>query len=371
MDFKINKKVFMQGLEKASSVTEKRNAANPVLSHVLMIVKGGNLQMTATDTELAFTGDFKVDVKSTGGITVDALSLFQIVKGLPGDVVHLKRGKKDRLQVSSKSSDYKLMGLPADRYPVLPDFDEKAAVQLSEGHLRWLVEMTAYAACGDDNRYGINGGHIEVVDTDEGKRLRMVTTDGHRLAYAQVPFEGEFGMPERMLIPRKALAEIKKICSRGEQTIDLLFGESSAVLRTATERFFFRLIDGEFPDYLQIIPTSDPAMTVSAVRSDLNSTLKRVNVLVSGRFPTKFFFQDGLLTVSSNTTNGQAREELKVQATGKSIQIGLSSQLLQESLRRMEGASIEMDIRDPLSVVVLREPDRSDSLNLIMPMRLD
>ncbi len=373
MELYIDRDAFLAGLGRVQGIVERRNTPNPILSHVLLEAADGRLRLTATDTELAFIGDFPANVVTPGDVAVDAQSLFQIAKVLPDSNAHLSLSSQMRLEVTSGSAWYKVVGLPAADFPTLPDFDGKSAMTLTAGKLRWLIEQAGFVVCQDDNRWGINGAHLEVVDGNEGERLlRMVATDGHRLSYAQIPFEGEFGMPERMLVPRKALAEIKKLCVVDDEEIELSFGESSALVTTSTARFYFRMIDGEFPDYRQVVPTSFQRRAF-ATRDTLNAALKRVGVLAQDRArPVRFAFADGAVTVTASHSDlGEAREEVPIELEGDAVDIGFNIRYFQEVLQAVADERVIIELGDALSPALIRQPEADDSLLIVMPMRLD
>ncbi len=372
MELYIDRDAFLSGLTRVQGIVERRNTPNPVLSHVLVEASEGGLRLTATDTELAFIGDIAANVVAPGHLAVDAASLFQIAKVLPDTTAHLVLGPQNRLEITSGSAWYKVVGLPAEDFPGLPDFDGQSSLKLNSNLLRWLIDQTGFVVCPDEHRININGGHLEVVDGHEGGQLlRMVATDGHRLSYAQVVFEGEFGMPERMLIPRKALNEMKKLLGTDEQ-VELSFGDTAALLTTSTSRFYMRLIDGEFPDYRQVVPTSW-RRRAKVSREVLHSALKRVSVLANdkGR-PVRFSFEgDGVTITATHTDLGEARETVRLEMEGEPLDIGFNIRYFQEVLGALKTKDIVIELGDGLSPALLREPEKDDSLLIVMPMRLD
>ncbi|MCB9744592.1 MAG: DNA polymerase III subunit beta [Alphaproteobacteria bacterium] len=373
MELYIDRDALTTGLTRVQGIVERRNTPNPILSHVLLEASGERLRMTATDTEMTFIGDFPANVISPGEISVDAASLFQIAKVLPDATAHLTLGGQNRLELTSGSAWYKVVGLPAEDYPSPQNFDGQTSMTLKAQALRWLIERTAFVVCPDDNRYGINGAHLEVHEANDGSpRLRMVATDGHRLSYGQAPFEGSFGMAERMLIPRKALAEMKKLCERLEGEVQLSFGENGALLTTPAARFYFRLIDGEFPDYRKVVPTTHQRQ-VTANRDVLFNALRRVGVLAQDRGrPVRFDFEPEHLTITaSNTDLGEAREQVPLELTGGGVSIGFNIRYFQEVLGALASERVIIELGDALSPAILREPGSEDSLLIVMPMRLD
>src|SRR5687768_7488927 len=253
MDLYIDRDELGRGLARVQGIIERRST-HPLLSHVLLHAREGGLRMTATDTEVAYIGDLQGNVEKGGQLAVDAANLFQIVRSLPEPTVQLTTAGNKRLEIRSGRSQFKLPGYAAEDFPALPAFDGKGQATMAEGALRRLVEQTSFAVATDDVRYGLNGAHIEERDGTDGKVLRIVATDGHRLSAAETPFEGEIALSPRMLVPRKALAVIRKLLEGHDEVVEIAFGEGAVRITRPGQTFWFRLLDGEFPDYERVVP---------------------------------------------------------------------------------------------------------------------
>ena len=371
MELYIDREELISGLNHVQGIVERRST-NRVLSNVLLAAKENVLTLTATNTEVTYIGELAGNVVVPGAISVDGTYLFNISKNLPDNTVHLKLGKQQRMEVESGSAWFKVHGLPAEDYPPITHFDETGGITLKNKDLKWLIERCSFAIAGEENRYGINGAHLEIVEDGEGSHLRMVATDGHRLSYAAVEFNGEFSMPSNMLLPRKALAELKKLCDSSDTEVSLSFGENGALVTLPTARFFFRLIDGEFPDYRQVVPTSFQRQARIS-KSVLVDALKRVGLLASDRNrPVRFGFQESSLTVSSqNVDIGESREELPLEMDGDSLELGFNGRYFLDVLSVIESEQIVIELGDSLSPAIVRAPEDTDSVFVIMPMRLD
>ena len=371
MELYIDREELIQGLNHVQGIVERRST-NRILSNVLLAANENVLTLTATNTEVTYIGELSGNVVTPGAITVDGAYLFNISKSLPDNTVHLKLGKQQRMEVESGSAWFKVHGLPAEDYPPLTHFDESEGISLKSKDLRWLIERCSFAIAGEDNRYGINGAHLEVVEEGAGTQLRMVATDGHRLSYAAVNFEGEFSMPKRMLLPRKALSELKKLCDNSEEAVKISFGENGALVTLPTARFFFRLIDGEFPDYRQVVPTSFQRQARIS-RSVLVDALKRVGLMTTDRSrPVRFGFDVSALTVSTqNVDIGESREELPMEMDGTALELGFNARYFLDVLAVIDSEQIVIELGDSLSPAIVRAPDETESVFVIMPMRLD
>ena len=213
MDLFIERNELARGLARVQGIVERRSTS-PMLSHVLLHAHEGGLRMTATDTEVAFIGELAANVEGQGELAVDAGSLFQVVRKLPEPTVHLKAVAGQRLEITSGRSLSKLPGVAAEEFPPLPAFDAKGTATIASGELKRMVEQTSFAVATDDARYGLNGVHVEPL---EGSMVRFVATDGHRLSAAQAAYQGELAISPRMLVPRKALAVLRKLLDGGDE----------------------------------------------------------------------------------------------------------------------------------------------------------
>lgn len=370
MDLYIDRDELSRGLARIQGVVERRST-HPVLSHVLLSASGERVRITATDTEVAFIGDLMANVSSGGEIAVDASSLFQIVRTLPESTVRMSLSGQ-RLEVTSGRAAFKLPGMSAEEYPPLPAFDARGKATLEEDDLRRVVERTAFAVCTDDARYGLNGAHMEEHTTDEGApQLRVVATDGHRLSSADMAFEGELALTPRMLVPRKAMAVIRKLLDGGGK-VDLEFGDGAIRLVRPGQTFWFRLLDGEFPNISRALPTESKHRVIVR-RSELADTLKRVHVLVQERArPVRFAFEPTTVAVRvHNVDRGEVNESLPIELEGGDITVGFNSKYLQDVLAVMVGDNVCFEISHALGPCKVSDPDDPTSYYIVMPMRLD
>ena len=379
MDLYIDRDELGRGLARVQGIIERRST-HPLLSHVLLHARQGTgedvsiggLRMTATDTEIAFIGDLAANVEVAGEIAVDAANLFQIVRALPEPTVRLTLGSGNRLEIRSGRSVFRLPGYPAEDYPPLPAFDSHGAVRLTEAELRRLVEQTSFAVATDDVRYGLNGAHLERVEDDAGVRLRMVATDGHRLSAAETSFQGELMLTPRMLVPRKALGVMRKLLDGNDEEVELSFGEGAVRLIRPGQMFWFRLLDGEFPDYDAVVPRENKHRA-SVRRSELASTLKRIMILVQDRTrAVRFAFGAEDLEIEvHNVDRGEVRETVPIELEGGDIAVGFNARYLQDILGVIRGELVVLEMAHPLAPCLVRDPEADQAFFVVMPMRLD
>lgn len=386
MDLYIERDELGRGLARVQGIIERRST-HPLLSHVLLHAREGGLRMTATDTEVAYIGELAANVQRPGQLAVDAANLFQVARSLPEPTVQLTATANKRLEIRSGRSQFKLPGYAAEDFPPLPAFDATGKATIAERVLRRLVEQTSFAVATDDVRYGLNGAHLEEVSGPGGRRLRMVATDGHRLSAAEGPIEGELPLNPRMLVPRKALTVIRKLLEGDSEPVELGFAEGAIRLTRPDQTFWFRMIDGEFPDYHAVVPTENKHRATMR-REDLSAALKRVGILVQDRArAVKFAFggngtdgENELEIEVHNVDRGEVREVVPIELDGGPIQVGFNARYLGDVLAVLDGERITLELAHPLAPCLVRDPDAAagqgssagcDSFFVVMPMRLD
>jgi DNA polymerase-3 subunit beta len=372
MDLIIDREELIRGLGRVQGIVERRTT-NMALAHVLLSADGETLRLTATDTMISLVADYVARIKRPGEISVDAQNLFQVAKHLPEPTVHLKAEAGNRLAIVSGKSEFHLVGMSAEDYPPLPARDDQAALGVSGSTLHRLIVETLYAVCVDDSRYGLNGAHLEEITAENGEaRLRMVTTDGSRLSYSETAYSGEFNMGRQMLLPRKALDEIRKLCDGDENNWEIAFGERSATFQTSGMTMIVRLVDGQFPDYRQVLPQSHKCRLVVA-RSAFMDALKRVSIVASDRnHSVRFSFEsDQLILTAQNVDLGNAREEISASLEGDPFDTGFNIAYFLDIMRQTSSDDLVLEMDKALDPCVVRIPGRDDCQFVVMPIRLD
>ena len=376
MELKIATAELSRALARPQGIVERKSTM-PILSHVLLeAVKGDLLRVSATDLDLSVSSDHACEVLKEGRVAVPAKQLFEIVKSLPEKDVLLKRASNNYLEVKSGAAEFKLVGLPAEDFPVLPHFEKVQLVEVEPRTLLEMIELTAFAVSSDETRYNLNGVFFEPANG----LLRTVATDGHRLSLAERKLAGDFRVKKGVILPRKGLGEMKKLLLEAEGGETRLgFIENSAVLDRPGVRLVMRLIDGVFPDYRQVIPKAgDKSITVG--RDRLLDALRRVSLLSSDKaHAVKIEVAPGLLRVTSqNPDLGEAKEELPIEYRGEPLKIGFNARYLMDvlgALSALEPVAVQdvvLDLADDLSPGVLRPAGESETqfTAVVMPMRI-
>ncbi|MCS5618639.1 MAG: DNA polymerase III subunit beta [Myxococcota bacterium] len=375
MKLTINKGELQTGLSRLQGIVEKRNSM-PILANVLMSAsnkgkEGEQLQLAATDLEVGIQSSHEAKVTTAGGVTVSAKKLFEIVRELPEEDIHLEATANGYLNIKCARSNFTLAGTSTEEYPTLPNFTPGKTASVEAAVLSLMIERTMYAASVDETRYNLNGVYLEVLD--QPGRIRMVATDGHRLATVDRTLsEDPLGLENGVIIPRKGLGELKKLVDEDDaDQIDLAFEGNNGLARKGKVTLVMRLIEGEFPNYSQVLPKKIERNVVIP-GEDLIRALRRVALLSSERSKAvKLEFTDGRLTISSSNPDlGDAREELDIDFAGDEITIGFNAKYLLDALSTLKAKEVRFGLQNELAPAQFVPTDDDDTLAVVMPMRV-
>ncbi|MFP8871266.1 MAG: DNA polymerase III subunit beta [Myxococcota bacterium] len=375
MKLTINKGELQTGLSRLQGIVEKRNSM-PILANVLMNAsnkgkEGEQLQLAATDLEVGIQSSHEAKVTTAGGVTVSAKKLFEIVRELPDEDIHLEATANSYLNIKCARSNFTLAGTSTEEYPTLPNFTPGKTASVEAAVLSLMIERTMYAASVDETRYNLNGVYLEVLD--QPGRIRMVATDGHRLATVDRTLsEDPLGLENGVIIPRKGLGELKKLVDEDDaDQIDLAFEDNNGLARKGKVTLVMRLIEGEFPNYSQVLPKKIERNVVIP-GEDLIRALRRVALLSSERSKAvKLEFTDGCLTISSSNPDlGDAREELDIDFAGDDMTIGFNAKYLLDALSTLKAKEVRFGLQNELAPAQFVPTDDDDTLAVVMPMRV-
>jgi DNA polymerase-3 subunit beta len=368
MEFKIEKADFIRVLQRMQGIVEKRNTM-PILANILIDADQGtgNVNITATDLEIFIKDSCGAKVKKTGSITVNARKFFEIVKELPEETVNVSVSDGERVTVKSGKARFNIVGLPAKEFPAFPAIEEGRLARFDPQTLKEMVDKTSFAVSTDETRYNINGFLLEKEDS----LIRMVTTDGHRLAMIEKESEGIPGEKKGVILPRKGVNELRRLLEEKEDTFYLGITKNNATMKKDSTVINIRLIEGEFPDYKQVVP-KDNDQEVLANRETLLGSLKRVSILASDKIRgVKFGLEKGKMVLSSSSPEmGDAMEELEVDYKGSSMEIAFNAKYFIDVLEAIDEEAVQLILKDQLSPCILRPKNVDDYTYVVMPMRL-
>jgi len=358
---------LLNPLSAVSGIIERRHTL-PILSNVLMERSGDALSFLATDIEMQITAR-----GSAGGsaearaITVGARKLVDILRALPQDAEVTLQMQDKRLVVKAGRSRFTLQTLPAEDFPKLAKpTGEAARFSVSQRALRKQLARVQYAMAQQDIRYYLNG-LLMVVDA---KVLKLVATDGHRLAYSSMGLDAELPSQE-VIVPRKTVTELGKLLADSDDPVKVEVSATQAAFNFGGIELVSKLVDGKFPDYTRVIPAGHKN-TLTMDRETLRQALSRAAILSNEKFRGVRWVltQDSLKIVSSNTEQEEAVEELEVKYSGDGLDVGFNVTYLLDVLNNVSASEVTASFGDAASSALVEFAAEADFKYVVMPMRI-
>src|SRR5712692_1885753 len=360
-------------LQLCQGVVEKRSTI-PILSNVLLKAADGRLQIAATDLDVTILSSCAAKVTSTGGVTIEAKRLFDIVRSLPDDDIRMTMHENNSMLIESGTAKFRLLGLPAEDYPTLPTVTATESYTVPLDELKTMVAKVKFAITHEETRFQLNGALLKM----QASKMEMVATDGHRLALINFPQGNgkKKGHELTILIPRKALEEILRLEPSEDGTVRFGVSENHLFFEAGDRRLLARMIDVNFPNYMEVI-ARDNDRHVMVDRERLLSTIRRISLVANERTrAVRFDFGPGKLTVSStNPELGDARETVPIDYSGNPFFVGLNAAYVIDFLAAIDTPSVSLDLKDENSQCIGRPSSNAEELPyeylyVVMPMRL-
>ena len=371
MELMFQKEDLSKYLQMLQGVASGRNTL-PILSNVLIRAGNGKIEMAATDLEVGIKVNVPGEITEEGDITVPARKLAEIVRELASEhAVKLVTVENDRVQVESGDGVYKIVGLPADDFPPMPEIDGDSFT-IGGKLLISMIDKTEFAASTEEARYFLNGLYFSLTS----ELTKVVATDGRRLAVASsetllADEDGENSIG--VIVPLKAIKEIAKIFVESPE-VKISLKENQILFADDDATLVSRLVDGEYPQYEKIIPDSNEIEIGIVVDSNkISGSLRRVSLFSNPKNRLlRVDVKSETMRVSAKSPElGEAFETLEVSSANGEIDIGFDAQYIKEALAHIGSGEILFEFKDALSAVTIRPVESEDHLCLIMPMRLD
>ncbi len=359
--------VLLKPLSAVIGIVERRNTL-PILSNVLLQCENEQLQCLATDLELEVSA--RTELSEEGAqlaVTTSARKLYDIVRSLPEDAQVTLDLQDTKLTVKAGRSRFTLQTLDAATFPRMPAPEQGSVdIELPQNVLRELLRVTQFAMAQQDIRYYLNGLLIDLANG----QLRLVATDGHRLAYCESGLAAPAG-ESNIILPRKAVQELSRLLSDTDDLVHLRLGPQQVRIRFGEVELATKVIDGKFPDYNRVIPTAQPKR-FDIDRMIFLNALRRAEILSNDRFPSvRLLLEPGCLRVScTNNEQEEAAEEIEIEYVGEALDIGFNVSYLLEALSTLNSSSVTLHLSDANSSCLLTDSDHPGYRYVVMPMRL-
>ena len=364
---KTHRDTLLAPLQSVSGIVERRHTL-PILSNVLLEKHGDRLTLLATDIEIQITTSTVVAAsEGDGAVTVGARKLQEILRSLPETTEVSLVLEDKRLQVRAGKSKVSLQTLPADDFPRMTiNEGETKEFQLTQKAFRQLLGKTQYSMAAQDVRYYLNGLMLLV----DGKELRAVATDGHRLAYASVEIEADLPRQE-LILPRKTVLELNRLLSDNEEPLKITLAANQIRFAFGSVVLVSKLIDGKFPDYERVVPaTLRNHMTVG--RQALMQAMTRAAILTNEKFRgvRVVLGENSLKLIAANAEQEEAQDEIEVKYDGEAIDVGFNVGYLLDVLNNVHAEEVQWSFNDANSSALISLPGNDRFKYVVMPMRI-
>ena len=364
MKFSAERESLLAALQSVIGVVERRQTM-PILANLLLSAEQGKLSVTATDLEVELVASATIKSNVDGRVTVPGRKLLDICRSLPEEVTLTLSQDGDRMTVKAGKSRFVLATLPAADFPVIDELAQQQSLKIAQADLRRLLDKTHFSMAQQDVRYYLNGMLLET----DGKMLRTVATDGHRLALCEMDLPSK-GTGQQVIVPRKGVLELQRLLGT-EGDVQITIGSNHIRAQIGDVRFTSKLIDGRFPEYGRVIPSA-PAKAVVADRETLRAALQRTAILAKEKYRgIRLALKKNSMTLQAhNPEQEEAEEQVEVNYKGDELEVGFNVGYLLDALAAVDGSEVEIGVTDGNSSCLVRAPGATSARYVVMPMRL-
>lgn len=365
MELKIAQKDLLKALETVSGVVSVRPTL-PILGNVMIEVRKKEAVLTATDLEVRMELRINAEVKREGKLTVPAKKLLDVVREMPAEDLQVEFDSAARMLLRGGKVEFKILGLPPDEFPQSPEVKRVAELKVGSATLLQMIRKTIYAVSTDETRYVLNGA---LLAWEKGE-LRMITTDGKRLAFIRRKLEAAGGKGEA-IVPTKALQELLVLLAGMEGDVAMMIGEGYARFSAGGMDLVTRLIDGNFPDYDQVIPKGQDKKLVADTGTFLAAAKRASLMAVDRSNSARLDLKSGTLKISSASHElGEVQEDFPVKYEGEALAVAYNAKFLIDVLKNVETKEVALELSTALAPGLFRPLDDNDYICVVMPIRL-
>lgn len=364
MEIFVQRSDFLKAIGLVGGVTALKNNTIPILGNILLeTIKDEFLRVVGTDLEIGISTQIPVKITKEGSITVPSKKLLEIIRELPEGEIEVVVAKNNAISIKAGKAYFKILGLSKEDYPKLPEYSQENGIEIPQAVIKEGLTLTFFAISRDETRYILNGVLVSIKED----KICFVATDGRRLAFIDKPLSGKQQNLE-IILPAKTVQELLKVLT-WEGVVKMIPLQNQVVFEVGETTIVSRLIEGQFPNYEQVIPKGEKTLS-RANREEFLQAMRRTALLTSVEAPAvKLDFVKGKILLSSRSPNlGEAKEEFVAEVNGNEIAIGFNPNYLIDVLKNLDVDSVSFSLTEPDKPGLLRGKD--GYLYVIMPMQL-
>jgi DNA polymerase-3 subunit beta len=370
----LDRGAFLNALFKAQGVVDRKSTGNVLSNLRLETISEDRVTLTGTDFDVILRAELSATIKKEGIACINGKSLFDVVKNVTDDQIHLKQLENNWIELEAGRSRFKLAGIDAADFPEIAKPEPLSWVSVPRSILKDFIEKTAFSVSNDETRMNLNGVFLRLLPADDGKcRLTLVSTDGHRLSKVEADLElqGYEGQTFQAIVHKKGVQEIKRLLDDDVEEIGLGFAPGHVVFSTGSTAFTVRQIEDSYPDFDRVIPTSAP-QRININRQRMIQAIKRIAIITSTKtYIVKMEIENGkMVFISSTPDYGEGRDEIDIDYTGETITIGYNYSYLLDVLQSLRSDDVTLELSDEYGPTVITAPSEPGALFVVMPMRI-
>lgn len=373
MRFTVKKKDVINVLSKVQGLTgRKTNLA--ITTNVLIAATDSGIIIRATDLETGFEGIFPAEIETQGALAISARKFFEIVRDFPSEEINVVEIENNWIEIGNKNVEYHLVGMNPDDFPEIPQIDDIELNEIDANTLSQMIEKTVYiGGPSDDKRAHIIGVFMQMIKEGDKIIFRLVSTDGSRLSKVDKPCEKDTGgiSPEGVLVPKKGMLEVLKFLD-ADETVQIGVKDNNFIIKKQTETIIIRLLEGEFPQYDDIVRKSDDEHVIPMDRQLFIMMLKRMSILSTDEYKSVIFSfsDDSLVITSTNPDIGESKEQMSIAFNGEKIEAAFNPRYYIDTLNVMNSENVNLNILNADRPCRLEGENDDNFITVIMPMRI-
>ncbi len=345
-----------------------------ITTSVLIKTADSGVNIVATDLETGFDGVYPAKVESDGVIAINGKKIFEIIRDFPSEEILFNEVENNWIKIGNDNIEYHIMGMSPDDFPDSPQIEDIEFFEIDSALFKKMIDRTVLiSGAGDDKRAHIIGVYFERSEEEEQKIVRIASTDGNRLSAVTCTFDKEFNLPlgDSVLIPKKGLADVGKFLN-AEGVVQIGFKDNHFIVKKESETIIIRLLEGDFPDYKDIVKPKDNSYQIETDRRDFMMVLKRMSIIASETYKGVIYhFEKDKLTVSStNPDLGDSKEDMNINYNGESREAAFNPRYFIETLNAIDDDNVILDFVDGEKPCLVQGETDKTYITALMPMRI-
>jgi DNA polymerase III subunit beta len=371
MQFVVKRDILLKSLNFVQGIVEKKNTL-PILSNVLIQLKEKKLFVVATDLDIIFYDEISdVKIIEEGSTTTSATILYDILRKIPSNSeLNFDLKSENKLSLKSENSDFNLLCLPTDNFPTFSDEFEGEEITLDNKRFLKLLNKTRISISNDDTRHYLNGVFLHITEAHGRNFLTGVATDSHRLSSSSLEVETTSGFTS-LIIPRKTVFQLCSLLTETSDNLTMQTSENKIKFTLGKMKLISKVIDGKFPDYKKVVPTTNDKTLIVSSKDFINSIERVASVSLDRKEGVKLAVNKDNIQLSVNSANsGEGNEKIKADFSSENLSISFNSKYLIDIASEVEDKNLKMNLKDSVSPVLIEDVSDKNSYYVIMPMKI-